>query len=102
MVKPEPLKNKTWNCKIDGYALTEKLDRYVFHKEDVKSAIRWYKKYRYNSTIFSEEEPELYTKFLKSKKCIEQSKGRFRSSYPDFIRVFNTWLLNKAFEDVTK
>ena len=82
MTKPEPLKGKI-------YDLSEGL---AIHPDDVKSAVEWYKKYRYDIVEFRKDYPEY------NKEIILLSLPSYTPEQSDVL--FNMWLLDKAFEDV--
>jgi len=66
--------------------------RYYFDKDDVASAVRFYKKYSYNPMLLKKEEKGIYKKYTKNsfKVCVSEID----------IITYNDWLFDYTFKDV--
>ena len=95
MTKPEPLKDKG-HYHQDGGELYECDQKEVwFHDdEDIKSAVEWYKEWKVKAlSTFLKECPEY------KKEWLEFYASRNYGSKDD---AYQSFILNKAFEDVMK
>jgi len=99
----EPLKNKLH--KLAGHPHMEPADNndvcaWWFHKNDVKSAVGFYKKYKYHLDLLKEKEPEAFKEWCNSseytyfKKEIENGNPLLAEEY------YRDWLFNYSFQDV--
>lgn len=95
MSEPEPLKDKRIQ-KIDG----KEIPIVCFHRDDIKSAVEFYKKYMFNPLNLIKDYPQ-FKKELISKLPIE-IKTEVDYFREENKKMYKEWLLNKAFEDVIK
>jgi len=98
-MKPEPLKNK--------YIIEECISSTKSYKlievKRIKAAVEWYKKYRNNYTSFIIDYPKYkeYLEDMLSRGSNELYNGT-SSKAQIALDLFNNWLFDKAFEDITK
>ncbi len=103
-IKSEPLKNKQF-----GYRKTRRGNQAYFLELDIKSAVEWWKEYRDKPEKLIENHPDYKQEICGVFKCIKSI------SLSDFIKLkeevgfdsgywldYDLWLINQAFEDVTK
>ena len=77
----EPLRGKVF----DKYGTGRKDEIWLFLKEDVKSAVEFYKKYRDRWNLLLMREPKIYDEWIKS-------------IHP--LQEYNIWLFDYCFGDV--
>lgn len=107
--KFEPLKGKIgfvafpdWEWRYNP-GMTDKWTERLFKFKNIKSAIKWYKKYRNFPASFKHNEPELFEELNKHFEKLTGEKW-FHWRNPDefCMQLYQEWLFDKAFEDVIK
>jgi len=83
----EPLKEKVAEYHEVGFECIDK-DDYYFRYGDVKSAVRFFQKYRWEIEMFAEDFPDEYN----------EARENGMQDMED-IEEFNQWLIGYSFKD---
>jgi len=86
----EPLKNKKWNNGLDGW----------FTFNDVKSAIDFYKKYKYHLDLLKQEQPEAFKEWCNSSEYTYFKKEMKNKNPLIAEEYYRDWLFDYSFQDV--
>lgn len=99
----EPLKGKerTW-YEYGEHTDHESIDTPCFNKSDVKSAVEFYKEYKYHEAMLRDKEKKAWEHWLKSDEFKIYKKKLENKNYLIAEAWYTDWLFDYCFADVVK